>query len=305
MSFQRLVRFVSKDSRIYFGEAIIPKNAAADSFDLSHTKEAYVIVGDIFGKHAITSQIKPVSKLLSPLEPSQIPTVRLIGMNYSKHAAELGTPKPKYPVVFYKPRGAIAGPQDPIFVLKFAQVVENPSDPSDRQPRVDYETELVIVIGKTGKNIPKEKALDYVLGYTVGNDVSQRTWQITRGGSQFSTGKMFDNWAPIGPAIVSTLVIKNPNNLKITLVINGELRQEESTGDMIFNVPELIHFLSQGTTLLPGDLIWTGTPSGVAAGMKAPKWLKDGDNCVCSLEKVGLLENPVVYEKGGARDFKL
>ncbi|GMM34959.1 hypothetical protein DASC09_022840 [Saccharomycopsis crataegensis] len=306
MSFKRLIRFVSTDSKVYFGDAIVPSTTTPETFDPRFTKEAHVIVGDVFSSsYTITNQIKPVAQLLCPIAPSQLGTVRLIGLNYSKHAAELGSPKPKFPVGFYKPATAAAGPNDSIIVPRFAQVVGNPNDPKDTKPQVDYETELVVVIGKAGTNIPKDKVSEYILGYSVGNDVSQRTWQIARGGSQFTTGKMFDTWAPFGPAIVSPSVVGNPNDLQISSYVNGELRQDSTTGDMIFDVVELVHFLSQGTTLMPGDIIWTGTPGGVAAGMKDPKWLQDGDVCVCKLEKVGTVQNKVVFEKDGFRDWKL
>ncbi len=299
MSFKRLVRFVSNDSKIYVGEAILGPN----QHDARFAKEAYIINGDIFsGNSSITKETKPITKLLSPISPQQINTIRLLGMNYIKHANELGTPIPKFPVIFYKPKTAVTNPTDPIIVPKFAQVQENGAT------RVDYESELVVVIGKKGKDIPLDQALDHVLGYTIGNDVSQRTWQITRGGSQFSTGKMFDTWAPLGPALVSPSVITDPNgNLKIQSVVNGELRQDSETNDMIFNVKQTIHFLSQGTTLLPGDVIFTGTPSGVAAGVKSgpAKWLKHGDEVICKIDKIGSIANPVQFEKNGFRDFKL
>jgi len=143
-------------------------------------------------------------------------------------------------------------------------------------PEIDYECELVVIIGKQGKDIPEDKALDYVLGYAVGNDVSHRGWQIQRGGGQWGVGKMFDGWAPLSGAIVSpevftslmimssnVQIIKDPNNLRITTKVNGQTVQDSSTKDMIFDVKKIISFISQGTTLLPGDVIMTGTPQGI------------------------------------------
>lgn len=254
---------------------------------MRNSTHAYKIKGDIFAKYEITNEEIPIVQLLSPLDKSHINTIRMIGMNYRKHAIEINLPIPKYPCLFYKPKTTINDPDGDIIIPKVAQIEEI---------KLDYEAELVVVIGKSGKDIKESEALDYVLGYTAGNDVSQRTWQIQRGGSQFSTGKMFDTWAPIGPTIVSTSVIKDPNDLKIFSKINGELRQNSSTVDMIFNVKHLISFLSQGTTLLPGDLIFTGTPQGVGNGFNPPKWLRNGDLIEIGIEDIGTIKNKVNFD---------
>ena len=158
-------------------------------------------------------------------------------------------PAPKYPVLFYKPVTALTGPFDIIPVPVLASETEG----------LDYECELVVVIGKEAKNVSELEALDYVMGYTVGNDVSHREWQLRRGGGQWSLGKGFDGWAPIGPGILSSGVIKDPQAMRIFTKLNGKIVQDSSTKDMIFGVAKTIAFLSQGTTLLPGDLIFTGT----------------------------------------------
>lgn len=158
-------------------------------------------------------------------------------------------PIPKYPVLFYKPITSVAGPFDPIPVSAAAQEAKG----------LDYECELVAVIGKAGKNISESQALSYVAGYCVGNDVSHREWQLKRGGGQWALGKGFDGWAPIGPGIVSSKLIKDPQNLRITTKLNGKTVQDSNTKDMIFGVAQTIARLSEGTTLLPGDLIFTGT----------------------------------------------
>lgn len=156
---------------------------------------------------------------------------------------------PKYPVLFYKPRTALTGPFDPIPVPAPALEAEG----------LDYECELVVVIGKEARDISETDALGYVMGYTVGNDISHREWQLKRGGGQWSLGKGFDGWAPIGPGIVSSAIIRDPQRLRISTKLNGKTVQDSSTEDMIFSVAKTIAFLSQGTTLLPGDLIFTGT----------------------------------------------
>jgi 2-keto-4-pentenoate hydratase/2-oxohepta-3-ene-1,7-dioic acid hydratase in catechol pathway len=196
-------------------------------------------------------------------------------------------PIPKYPILFYKPVTSASGPTDPIPVPLMAQEAEG----------LDYECELVAVIGKEARDVKEEDALEYVLGYAVGNDVSHREWQIARGGGQWALGKGFDGWAPFGPAIVSNELILDPQKLQISTKVKGKQMQKQSTSDMIFGVAKTIAFLSQGTTLLPGDLIWTGTPEGVGMGRDPKVWLKDGDVAEVGLEGVGSCENRVVFEK--------
>lgn len=162
---------------------------------------------------------------------------------------------------------------------------------------LDYEVELVVVIGKEARDVPESKALDYVFGYAVGNDVSHRDWQVTRGGGQWSLGKGFDGWAPYGPGIVSSSVIKDPQTMRITTKLNGQIVQDSNTADQIFNVKQTIAFLSKGHTLLPGDLIWTGTPSGVGMGRKPQLWMKDGDIVEVEMEGVGIVSNKVEFIK--------
>ncbi|RDW57415.1 fumarylacetoacetate hydrolase family protein [Aspergillus mulundensis] len=252
---QRLIRFLAKDGHIYYGDAVLPAGVS----DIAKTTTARVISGDIFGQHRITDQVAEVKLLLSPLSRKDIKTVRCLGLNYEQHAKESNLPIPKYPVLFYKPVTSIGGPTDDIPVSSLAQEGEG----------LDYECELVIVIGKEAKEVPESKALDYVLGYAVGNDVSHRDWQLKRGGGQWGLGKGFDGWAPFGPGIVSSELIRDPNSLKISTKLNGREVQSSSTKDMIFNVAKTVSFLSQGTTLLPGDLIFTGTGYGQEAGTLA------------------------------------
>ena len=190
-----------------------------------------------------------VRLLLAPLANEDVKTVRCLGLNYEQHAKESNMPLPKYPVLFYKPPTALGGPFDNIQIPALAQEVDG----------LDYECELVAVIGKEAREVPESKALDYVMGYAVGDDVSHREWQIKRGGGQWALGKGFDGWAPYGPGIVSSALIKDPQALRISTKVNGQTVQNSSTTDMIFGVAATVSFLSQGTTLLPGDLIFTGT----------------------------------------------
>ncbi|KAH8884440.1 hypothetical protein GQ53DRAFT_752044 [Thozetella sp. PMI_491] len=280
-TFSRLVRFLAKDGRTYYGDAILPKGIA----DISKAKSAHIIKGDIFGDHKVTDQVADIRLLLSPLAPEDVRTVRCLGLNYALHAKESNLPIPKYPVLFYKPATALAGPTDPIPVHPLAQ----------EGTGLDYEVELVAVIGKKASDVSEADALNYVLGYAVGNDVSHRDWQIARGGGQWSLGKGFDGWAPYGPGIVSSKIIKDPHNLRVSTRLNGQTVQDSNTGDMIFNIKQTIAFLSQGTTLMPGDIIFTGTPSGVGMGRKPQLWLKNGDEVEVELEGVGIVKNKVEF----------
>lgn len=196
-------------------------------------------------------------------------------------------PLPKYPILFYKPLTALGGPFDPIPVPALAQ----------EAPGVDYECELVAIIGREAREVPASRALDYVLGYAVGDDVSHREWQLKRGGGQWALGKGFDGWAPFGPGIVTKELLGDPQGLRIWTKVNGDVVQDSQTRDMIFGVAETISFLSRGTTLLPGDLIFTGTPQGVGMGKKPPLWLKDGDVVEVGLEGVGTCTNKVEFVK--------
>lgn len=217
--------------------------------NIAKATQARVIKGDIFGAHHVTDHVADVKTLLAPLARNDIKSVRCLGLNYAQHAKESGMASPKYPVLFYKPVTAVTGPTDDIPVPPIAQEGEG----------LDYECELVIVIGKEARDVPESRALEYALGYAIGNDVSHRDWQLKRGAGQWGLGKGFDQWAPFGPGIVTTSLIRDPNALKISTKLNGRKMQDSTTGDMIFSVAKTISFLSRGTTLLPGDLIFTGT----------------------------------------------
>jgi 2-keto-4-pentenoate hydratase/2-oxohepta-3-ene-1,7-dioic acid hydratase in catechol pathway len=243
---------------------------------------ALAIAGDIYGDHRVTDQTVKPGNLLAPIVPTQI---LCIGLNYRHHAAESGAKVPERPILFVKGINTLQNPGDPI---------EIPTRLASHE--VDYECELAVVIGKPCKNVTRERALDHVLGYTCANDVSARDHQIKLGGGQWCRGKFFDTFAPLGPCLVTTEDIPNPNALKIATVLNGERVQDWTTSDMIFDVPAIIAYLSGSTTLVPGTVILTGTPHGVGMARKPPLWLKAGDNVSIEIEKIGILTNPVVNE---------
>ncbi len=249
---------------------------------LQASGEALRITGDIFSEFQVTNERAQISKVLAPIVPAAI---LCIGLNYKRHAAESQAPIPQFPVLFMKGPGTLQNPDDPILIPTHL-----------RSEEVDYECELAVVIGRKCKNVRKTDALNCVLGYTCGNDVSARDWQRKFGGGQWSRGKSFDTFAPLGPCLVTRDEIPNPNDLRIRTFVNGETRQDWNTSDMIFDVPTLIEFLSGSTTLLPGTVILTGTPHGVGMASNPPRWLKPGDSVTIEIEKIGKLTNPVAFE---------
>jgi 2-keto-4-pentenoate hydratase/2-oxohepta-3-ene-1,7-dioic acid hydratase in catechol pathway len=249
---------------------------------LQANETALEISGDIFGEFSVTKKPADVAKLLAPVVPTSF---LCIGLNYRHHAEECKLALPPYPVLFMKTPAAVQNPGDPIELPRHL-----------RSNKVDYEAELAVVIGRTCKNVPREKALDYVLGYTCSNDVGARDWQFEGSGGQWCRGKTFDTFAPLGPCLVTRDDIPNPNALKMKLDISGEVLQDWNTDDMIFDVPALIEFLSGSTTLLPGTVILTGTPQGVGMGRTPPRFLRPGDVVTVTIEKIGSLCNPVVEE---------
>jgi 2-keto-4-pentenoate hydratase/2-oxohepta-3-ene-1,7-dioic acid hydratase in catechol pathway len=244
---------------------------------------ARAIAGDPFGSFDVTDEPVHAEALLAPVQPTDI---ICIGLNYRHHAEEAGLPVPEYPVVFYKGTNAVQHPGAPILLPTAL-----------RSDQVDYECELAVVIGRACKNVRREDALDYVLGYTCANDVSARDWQIQRGGSQWCRGKSFDTFCPLGPCLVTPEELPDPNALRIRTILNGAVVQDSNTADMIFDVPELIAFLSGSTTLRAGAVILTGTPYGVGLGRTPPRWLQPGDEVTIDIEGIGALTNPVASEQ--------
>ena len=206
-----------------------------------------------------------------------------IGKNYTDHAVEMGGRAPDTPVVFSKFKTALVGPGDPIVLPSISQCV-------------DFEAELVAVIGKTCRFVKESNALDCVFGYTIGNDVTARDWQKGRPGGQWLLGKSFDTFAPLGPYIVTADEIEDSSDLQIELTLNGQTMQVGSTQQMIFSIEKLIAHLSMFVTLHPGDLIFTGTPAGVGAGRTPPVFLRNGDQVEIEISQIGKLQNPVREE---------
>jgi 2-keto-4-pentenoate hydratase/2-oxohepta-3-ene-1,7-dioic acid hydratase in catechol pathway len=196
-----------------------------------------------------------------------------IGLNYAKHAAESGMDNPAEPVVFFKSTTALCGPNDNVTIPKSSE-------------KTDWEVELAVVIGKKASYVEEEEAMDYIAGYCVHNDYSERSFQLERGG-QWVKGKSNDTFAPMGPYFVTSDEITDPQNLNLWLKLNGKKIQDSNTNDMIFGVQHIISYLSQYMTLLPGDIISTGTPSGVGLGFKPPVYLKPGDVVELGIERLG------------------
>ena len=206
-----------------------------------------------------------------------------VGLNYAKHAAESGMKIPDEPVLFFKSSSAITGPFDPIIIPK-------------NSSKTDWEVELAIVIGKRASYVSKEDALNYIAGYVLHNDVSEREFQIERSG-QWVKGKSCDSFAPIGPFIATADEIENPNNLNLWLKVNGEEMQNSNTSDFIFNIEEVVSYISQFMTLMPGDIISTGTPFGVGLGLNPPKYLKEGDIVELGIEGLGISKQTCIAYK--------
>ncbi len=209
------------------------------------------------------------------------PKLFMIGLNYRDHAIESGMAIPATPTVFSKFNTSIIGPDDPIVLPKASQ-----------QP--DYEAEFAFVIGKKAKHVKGADWQEYVFGYTVINDVSARDLQLAT--PQWLMGKSCDTFCPMGPVLVTADEIADPHNLRIKLTLDGEVLQDSNTKELIFNIPALIEHITQVITLEPGDIISTGTPPGVGFARKPPRYLRDGDDCIVSVEGIGELRNPVVAE---------
>lgn len=206
-----------------------------------------------------------------------------IGLNYAKHAAESGMDVPKEPVVFFKATSSIVGPNDPVVIPRGSK-------------KTDWEVELGVVVGKKASYVAKEEAMDYVAGYVLHNDYSERTYQLERGG-QWVKGKSCDTFAPLGPYLVTADEKPDPHNLDLWLKVNGELLQSSNTSDFIFDVPTVISYLSEFMTLLPGDVISTGTPAGVGLGLNPPRFLQPGDVVELGIEGLGSARQEAVAYK--------
>lgn len=196
-----------------------------------------------------------------------------IGLNYAKHAEESGMEVPSEPVLFFKASSAIVGPNDDLIIPRGSQ-------------KTDWEVELGVVIGKKASYVSEEEAMDYVAGYVLHNDYSEREFQLERLG-QWVKGKSCDTFAPLGPFLATKDEIPNPHNLDLWLKLNGEIKQESNTSDFVFNIPQVVSYVSQFMSLLPGDIISTGTPFGVGMGLKPQRYLKPGDEVELGIEGLG------------------
>ena len=263
----RIIRFLDENNRLCFGQEVSPGRVR-------------LLEGELFSVLRPTEREAAVTKRLAPLDP---PAILCIGLNYHEHARETGMDVPKFPVLFMKNPAAVIGPEDPVLLPPVCM----------QPPQVDFEVELAVVLKQAAKDVPVEQAMEYVLGYTAANDVSARKWQGKKGGGQWVRAKSFDTFCPLGPALVTPDEITDPQALGLSTTLNGQTMQSGSTSDMIFSVAELISFLSQGTTLLPGTVILTGTPSGVGFKRTPPVYLQDGDQLELKVERIGALNNPI------------
>lgn len=278
----KLVTFSAADGKLRPGALVDDANLIVDLTAIDHADALSVIaagltsVGD-FSTHPgyNLSAVRLHAPLANP------PRIFAIGLNYRDHAAESKMELPKFPVVFFKMPTAVIGPGESIVLPR------NSSQP-------DYEAELAFVIGKGGYRISAADWREHVYGYTIVNDVSARDIQMST--SQWSLSKSFPTFCPMGPSIVSADEIADPHALAISLSIDGETLQNSNTRELVFRVPELIEYISSITPLLPGDIVSTGTPSGVGMGRKPQRWLKPGESVTVTIQGLGSLTNPVVAE---------
>ncbi|KAE8324286.1 hypothetical protein BDV39DRAFT_180542 [Aspergillus sergii] len=289
-TFSRLVRFVPKSnpSKVLIGE---PVDAQLDvGLALYQGKEVSVrpfTGASVLNPGQKTESTEIISRILSPLSQNEVGSIRCIGLNYTSHAAEMKLSIPDVPTLFIKPPTALSDPWPAPTVLPKITQVDNTGD---------YESEMVIVIGRDAKDVSEADALDYVLGYTAANDVSSRTSQMNQ--SQWCFSKGFDTSCPIGPALVSAALFPDASKFQIRGLKNGKVLQDCPLTDLIFSVPKLVSFLSQGTTLPAGTIILTGTPPGVGAAKNPKEFLKEGDEfAVELLPHVGTLVTKIENQK--------
>jgi 2-keto-4-pentenoate hydratase/2-oxohepta-3-ene-1,7-dioic acid hydratase in catechol pathway len=248
--------------------------------------DAWALDGDLFeGLEPTGRKVNPVA-LLTPLDPLAIIGIAL---NYRRHVEETGREIPLWPVLFMKLPWVAQAHQAPIVLPGGAA----------KSTKVDYEGELAVVIGRECRDVPPERALDHVLGYTCANDVSARDWQFEWSGGQLCRAKTFDTFCPLGPCLVTADAIPDPATLRLRTQLNGVTVQDTPLSDLIFDVPALIAFLSAGTTLLPGTVILTGTPGGVGHASTPPRYLRPGDSVAVDIDAIGTLVNPVAAATAG------
>jgi acylpyruvate hydrolase len=269
-------------------EALVPADMIgileAGERALAAIREGAAYVRDGLGSAEQTEGLKRGGVVVTLSEVTlKAPVLRpgkliLLGLNYRDHAEETGQKIPDVPTLFAKYNNSVIGPGVPILIPRTTE-------------QIDYEAEFAFVIGRRGQYIPRERALDYVAGYTIINDVSARDYQFVT--SQWMVGKTFDTHCPMGPSLVLKDEIPDPHNLDISLSIAGEILQKSNTKQLIFKIPETVEYLSQVMTLEPGDVISTGTPAGVGFTRKPPRWLRAGETVRIDIAGLGVLENPV------------
>jgi acylpyruvate hydrolase len=249
---------------------------------LPRAKEVLAFARDLQGgggalARAVIHPLQAV-RLRAPIQNPR--KIICLGLNYRDHAQETKLEIPSDPILFSKYPSAIIGPEDPILLPSVSR-------------EVDYEAELTFIMARKGRHIPKAQALDYVAGYTIMHDVSARDYQMRKPGGQWMSGKTFDTFAPLGPALVTQEDIPDPHVLDISCTVSGERLQVSNTKHLIFSVPDIVAYCSHIFTLEPGDVIATGTPGGVGFARKPPRFLKDGDMVVIDIQGIGALRNPV------------
>lgn len=247
---------------------------------LSAGERASTLAADALQRAPTTAMYRPEEVALRATIPNPSKII-CIGLNYRDHAAETHQSVPEVPVIFTKYANTLIGPAEPILLPRVTQ-------------QVDYEAELAVVMGKRGRYIAETEAMDYVAGYSVFNDISARDYQMRT--SQWTIGKTFDTFGPLGPALVTADEIADPHALAIRLSIDGEVLQDSNTRELIFSIPQLIAYLSSVMTLEPGDVIATGTPAGVGFTRQPPRFLRSGETVRVEIEGIGVLENPVKEE---------
>ncbi|KAJ5163012.1 uncharacterized protein N7500_004842 [Penicillium coprophilum] len=269
---RRWVRFRAEDGEIYGGEPVNPDIDVGQAIEKNVRVAVKVVAGNsAFDYNAsFTGEVKTIDELLSPVSQIEAGTVRCVGLNYKEHAAEMKLTLPNTPTVFLKANTCIASACEPIILPSNVDYDE-----------ADYEVELAIVIGRQCKNVSVAEAANYVLGYTVANDVTARKHQEKT--SQWSYAKGMDGFCPLGPCIVSTEQIPDAAVLNLKTRLNGKIMQNGSADDMIFSIPEIVSYLSQGHTLLPGTVIITGTPCGIGISQSPPQFLQPGDELRISI----------------------
>ncbi|KAJ5834450.1 hypothetical protein N7447_000476 [Penicillium robsamsonii] len=269
---KRWVRFRAADGKIYGGEPVNPDIDVGQALEKNVEVSVKVVAGNSAFDYdaSFTGEIKTIDELLSPVSQIEAGTVRCVGLNYKEHAAEMKLALPNTPTVFLKASTCIASASEPITLPSNVDYDE-----------ADYEVELAIVIGRQCKNVSLDKAADYVLGYAVANDVTARKHQDKT--SQWSYAKGMDGFCPLGPCIVSTEQIPDASVLNLKTRLNGKIMQNGSADDMIFSIPEIVSYLSQGHTLLPGTVIITGTPCGIGISQSPPQFLQPGDELRISI----------------------